>query len=47
MEEENDQDIINDVINDVINVVARVVGVLRDKNRKPFGPTQDRNVRKE
>ena len=39
MEEENDQDIINDV--------ARVVGVLGDKNRKPRGPTRDRNVRKE
>ena len=38
MEKENDQDIINDV--------ARVVGVLGNKNRKPRGPTQDRNVRK-
>ena len=39
MEEENDQDIINDV--------AQVVSVLEDKNRKPCGPTRDRNVRKE
>ena len=39
MEEENDQDIINDV--------AQVVGVLGDKNRKPRGSTQDRNVREE
>ena len=39
MEEEDHQDIINDV--------ARVVGVLGDKNRKPRGPTRDRNVRKE
>ena len=39
MEEENDQDIINDV--------AREVGALGDKNRKPRGPTRDRNVRKE
>ena len=38
MEEENGQDIIN---------VARVVGVLGDKNRKPYGPTRDRNIRKE
>ena len=38
MEEENDQETINDV--------ARVVGVLGDKNRKPRGPTRDRNVRK-
>ena len=37
-EEENNQDIISDV--------ARVVGVLGDKNRKPRGPTRDRNVRK-
>ena len=39
MEEENDPDIISDV--------AQVVGVLGDKNRKPSGPTRDRNVRKE
>ena len=39
MEEEHDHDVINDV--------ARVVGVLGDKNRKPRGPTWDRNVRKE
>ena len=32
MEKQNYQDIIN---------VARVVGVLRDKNRKPREPTQD------
>ena len=38
MKEENNQDTINDV--------ARVVGVFGGKNRKPCGPTRDRNVRK-
>ena len=39
MEEKSDQYIINDI--------AQVVGVLGDKNRKPRGPTRDRNIRKE